>query len=70
MSLGKSNSISAIYMQLQRWNNFYNNKVVFGRLNSNEKKLITDNAKYKNKYKGKKKKTKPTQEIGERAFTL
>lgn len=53
MSLGKSNSISAIYMQLQRWNNFYNNKVVFGRLNSNEKKLITDNAKYKNKYKGK-----------------
>ena len=54
MSLGKSNSISAIYMQLQRWNNFYNNKVVFGRLNSNEKKLITDNAKYKNKYKGKK----------------
>ena len=45
MSLGKSNSISAIYMQLQRWNNFYNNKVVFGRLNSNEKKLITDNKK-------------------------
>lgn len=50
----KNSDIDRISMQLERGRNLYIDKCTFGRLSSQEKKILADNAKYKNRYKGKK----------------
>lgn len=46
-------SVEKIYIQLQRWNNYYKDKVLFSELSAEEKKLLADNRKYKDLYRGK-----------------
>lgn len=45
-------NINKFGMQLHRWRNIYQNKILFDKLDMRKRKFLEDNVKYQDKYKG------------------